>query len=46
MYYRHNPSTLKITKRFTTVTCDRCTFTEIYRTKSSALGHVLDFYTQ
>ena len=33
-------------KRFTTVTCDRCTFTEIYRTKSSALGHVLDFFTQ
>jgi predicted nucleic-acid-binding Zn-ribbon protein len=33
-------------KRFTTVTCDRCTFIEIYRTKSSALGHVLDFFTQ
>jgi predicted nucleic-acid-binding Zn-ribbon protein len=33
-------------KRFTTVTCDRCTFTEIYRTKSSALGDVLDFFTQ
>ena len=26
-------------KRFITVTCDRCTFTEIYRIKSSALGH-------
>jgi len=33
-------------KRFTTVTCDRCTFTEIYRTKSSGLGNVLDFFTQ
>ena len=33
-------------KRFTTVTCDRCTYTEIYRIKSSALGHVLDFFTQ
>jgi predicted nucleic-acid-binding Zn-ribbon protein len=25
-------------KRITTMTCDRCTFTEIYRTKSSTLG--------
>ena len=33
-------------KRFTTVTCDRCTYTEIYRTKSSGLGNVLDFFTQ
>jgi len=32
-------------KRFTTVTCDRCTHTEIYRTKSSKLGDVLDFFT-
>jgi len=33
-------------KRFTTVTCERCTYTEIYRTKSSGLGNVLDFFTQ
>ena len=33
-------------KRFTTVTCDRCTYTEIYRTKSDGLGNVLDFFTQ
>ena len=33
-------------KRFTTVTCDRCTYTEMYRTKSSGLGNVLDFFTQ
>ena len=34
------------TKRFTTVSCERCTYTEIYRTKSSRLGDVLDFFTQ
>ena len=33
-------------KRFTTVTGDRCTFTEIYRSKSSAPGHVPDSFTQ
>ena len=33
-------------KRFTTVTCENCTYTEIYRTKSSGLGNVLDFFTQ
>lgn len=32
-------------KRFTTVTCERCTYTEIYRTQSSRLGDVLDFFT-
>lgn len=32
-------------KRFTTVTCGRCSFTEIYRTKSSAIGNVFDFLT-
>ncbi len=32
-------------KRFTTVSCTRCTFTEIYRTKSSGLMNVLDFVT-
>jgi len=33
-------------KRFTTVTCRRCTFTELYRTGSSKLGDVFDFLTQ
>ncbi len=32
-------------KRFTTVICDRCSYTELYRTKSSALGDVFDFFT-
>ncbi len=32
-------------KRFTTVTCDRCTYTEIYRADSSALGNIFDFFT-
>ena len=32
-------------KRFTTVTCARCRYTEIYRTSSSMLGNVFDFFT-
>lgn len=32
-------------KRFTTVTCAQCSYTEIYRTTSSGLGNVLDFFT-
>jgi len=32
-------------KRFTTVTCTKCSYTEIYRTKSSMLGNVFDFFT-
>lgn len=32
------------TKRFTTVTCARCTYTEIYRAESSMLGNVFDFF--
>lgn len=32
-------------KRFTTVTCSQCRFTELYRTPSSALGNVFDFFT-
>ena len=32
-------------KRFTTVTCDRCTYTEIYKADSSMLGNVFDFFT-
>lgn len=30
-------------KKFSTVTCSRCTYTEIYRTSTSTLGNVLDF---
>lgn len=33
-------------KRFTTVTCTNCKYTEIYRTDSSSLGNVFDFFTQ
>ena len=32
-------------RKFTTVTCERCRYTEIYRVKSSALGSVFDFFT-
>lgn len=33
-------------KRFSTVTCARCTFTEIYRSETSKLGNVFDFFTR
>ena len=32
-------------KRFTTVTCTRCHYTEIYRAESSKLGNIFDFFT-
>ncbi len=32
-------------KRFTTVSCTRCHFTEIYKTTSSQLGNIFDFFT-
>lgn len=32
-------------KRFTTVSCERCTYTEIYKADSSMLGNVFDFFT-
>ena len=31
-------------KKFTTVTCSSCTYTEIYRTETSTLGNILDFF--
>lgn len=31
------------TKRFTTVTCSRCKFTELYQADSSMLGNIFDF---
>ncbi len=33
-------------KKFTTITCTRCKFTEFYKGESSTLGNVLDFFTQ
>lgn len=32
-------------KRFTTVTCSKCSYTELYSEKSSKIGNVLDFFT-
>lgn len=32
-------------KRFTTVTCSRCKYTEIYKTSSSTIGNIFDFFT-
>lgn len=32
-------------KRFTTVTCKKCQYTEIYRTDSSTIGNIFDFFT-
>ena len=31
-------------KKITTVTCRRCKYTEIYKTDTSTLGNVLDFF--
>jgi predicted nucleic-acid-binding Zn-ribbon protein len=33
------------TKKFTSVTCTRCKFTEIYKADSSMLGNIFDFFT-
>jgi len=32
-------------KRFSTVTCTRCKYTEIYRADTSMLGNIFDFFT-
>ena len=32
-------------QRFSTVTCSRCSYTEIYKTDTSMLGNVFDFFT-
>ena len=32
-------------KKFTTVTCTRCKYTEIYKGETSALGNFFDFFT-
>ena len=31
-------------KKFTTVTCAQCRYTEIYKTDASTLGNILDFF--
>ncbi len=33
------------TKRFTTITCKRCGYTELYARNSSTLGNIFDFLT-
>jgi predicted nucleic-acid-binding Zn-ribbon protein len=33
------------TKKFTSVTCKQCTYTEFFKTKTSALSNVFDFFT-
>ena len=32
-------------KKFTTVSCTRCKYTEIYKAETSALGNIFDFFT-
>ena len=32
-------------KKFSTVTCTRCKYTEIYKAETSALGNLFDFFT-
>ena len=32
-------------RKFTAVTCTRCSYTELYRADSSTLGNVFDFFT-
>lgn len=32
-------------KKFTTVTCTRCSYTEIYKATTSQLGNIFDFFT-
>lgn len=32
-------------KKFTSVTCTRCTYTEFYKTKTSALSNIFDLFT-
>ena len=32
-------------KKFTTVTCTRCKYTEIYKASTSMLGNIFDLFT-
>jgi len=31
-------------KKFSTITCTRCKYTEIYQASTSTLGNILDFF--
>ncbi|MBL4707972.1 MAG: zinc ribbon domain-containing protein [Flavobacteriales bacterium] len=33
------------TEKYTSVTCQRCSYTDFYKVKSSQLGNVFDFFT-
>ena len=33
------------TEKYTSVTCDRCTYTEFYKAKTSAISNVFDLFT-
>ena len=32
-------------KKFTTVTCARCKYSELYKAETTALGNLFDFFT-
>ncbi len=32
-------------KKFTSVTCKNCTYTEFYKTETSAISNIFDFFT-
>ncbi|MCG8572780.1 MAG: zinc ribbon domain-containing protein [Spirochaetes bacterium] len=32
-------------KKFSTVTCTKCKFTELYKAETSMLGNIFDFFT-
>jgi len=32
-------------KKFTTITCKQCKYTELYAASSNQLGNILDFFT-
>jgi predicted nucleic-acid-binding Zn-ribbon protein len=32
-------------KKFSSVTCKKCTYTEFYKAQTSALGNIFDFFT-
>ncbi|MBZ0265553.1 zinc ribbon domain-containing protein [bacterium] len=32
-------------KRFSTVSCKQCRYTELYKAETSALGNIFDFFT-
>lgn len=32
-------------QRFSSVSCDRCSYTEFYKTKTSGLSNAFDFFT-